>query len=253
MDRDDAIRKVRGLQAIASDERASPNEAAAAAGVARKLVEKYGIVDADLRPPEPEFEFFGMKLFFFNEQIQPHLDRIKVEIDAALATADQFDLQNRMDTYCRFYKDLRILVEGSTYMDKLKQRRDAAVKDYYQAESEAYRQRRKAWRDENPEDWEPIDQAYEDVTIHEHARDYTAIYSSLRKDSVERIVGIHETKLYLRAVQHHDCVLCGLDGLEARGLIGLFGNPNDDDKWKRDWMHVNCAIEAGIEIPKKKV
>lgn len=226
-DQEDVRRKVQGLMRLAADEGNNEHERAAAEQKAIALRLKHGISDDDLAGLEEddEFIFFGHRMFFFVRHIQPHLIRIKDEIDRALAKADALDLLNKATTYSRVYKEIRQMVEGSYYTGQLKARRDVVVKEYYQSVADDY-------ATDHGGDVSATMQ-------HEWARDRTASACDLRKDTVERIVGITSQAIWMKEMRSIVCERCGLDGNEKRQVCDLY-----EVDGERIWRHPACHEEA---------
>lgn len=245
MNRDDAVRKVGALMRLHADERGNEAERANALRQATALRLKFGISDHALELElaaaelDEETEFFGHKLFFYSRNIAPHVDAIRAEIAGALAKADQLDPLNRAETYCRLYRDLRDIVEGATWASHstaLKTKRDAAVKAYYQQVAYEYA----ASHDSSSG-------FYFERMQHEWARDRTASVCDLRKDAVERIVGITEKSMWLKEARANVCSACGLDGNEKRQVCELYDG-DDGDGTGRVWMHPACKEKEASDV-----
>jgi hypothetical protein len=240
-DRSDALRKVQGLMALAAPTSgASDEEKAAAERKAIALRLKHGISDHMLELAQASAdmdgtEFFGHLLFFYGQHLAAHVEAIRAEIAAALTKVDKLDPLNRAEMYCKLYRELRDTVEGATWASSdigLKPKRDAAVKALYQQIAYEYA----ASRDHSDRDSFGFERMQ-----HEWARDRTASACDLRKDVVERIVGVSEKSIWRKELRSYVCERCGLDGNEKRETCDLF-----DVDGERKWLHPAChtATEA---------
>jgi len=203
VNRFEALRKVTALSRLAA--RTSSEEADSAEAKAIELRLKYGISDAEVaaevRDEADDVVFFGHRLMYYVNKIDPHVKRIAEEIDVAMAKIDELDPQNRLKEACRFYLDIRKLVEkgsANKYFgidQNLQVRRNAVVKAYYEHERATIIARHR-----DPSMWpDGYDFGEPDpIRVHDHALTYTARHSDLRKDTVENIVGVHLKKLYER-------------------------------------------------------
>lgn len=172
-------------------------EAAMALEQVIKLRLKYGISDGELETAKAARyltnqgnEHLAKKWFFYSRAIQPHLTNIEMEMQAALDEMDRLDIGDRMQRYCQFLQEMRSRIEAKAANAQhgfraLALRRDDVVREYYQAELEAYR----------------VQGFTDEVMAHQHARSYTSMHSDLDKATVERIVGVREKDLMLKAWQ----------------------------------------------------
>jgi hypothetical protein len=119
---------------------------------------------------------------------------------------------------------MRGWLDGAYYKDQLKERRDKVVKDFYQLVAYNYAAERNGDVSETMQ--------------HTWARDRTASACDLRKDVVERIVGISEHELLIKAHRTLVCEKCGKDGNEGRQMCDLY-----EIDGERQWMHPDCAPE----------
>lgn len=186
MEKTDAIRKVKGLEALAADEGASEQERAAATATATKLREKYEVTDADIEGSEP-FIFFGSDIFFFYREIQPLLKKAEEAINEALAKADAAPLlRDKVETYAKIHQAVKHAAEetGSPHgmRNRLKSRRNAVIREAITQEFEEY-YRTYTEGEELSEDY----QAHYRNAAMSWAIWRVAMECDLRKDVVERI------------------------------------------------------------------
>lgn len=239
MNRDDAVRKVAALMRLHADERGSADERQSALEQAAKMRLKFGISDHALElelaaENMDDTEFFGHLLFFYGRHIAPHVEAIRAEIAAAIVKMDKLDPLNKAETYSKLYRELRDTTEGSTWASSsigFKPKRDAAVKAYYKQVAYEY-----------AANHEGMSGFHRERMQHEWARDRTASACDLRKDVVERIVGISEKSLWLKEARSMVCSACGLDGNEKRQVCELYDG-DDGDGTGRVWMHPACHEE----------
>ena len=178
--------------------RYGPHEIRQRLGLPLFWIELEDIADVD---EADDVVFFGHRLMYYVNKIDPHVKRIAEEIDVAMAKIDELDPQNRLKEACRFYLDIRKLVEkgsANKYFgidQNLQVRRNAVVKAYYEHERATIIARHR-----DPSMWpDGYDFGEPDpIRVHDHALTYTAMHSDLRKDTVENIVGVHLKKLYER-------------------------------------------------------
>lgn len=181
MTRDDALRKVRSLLALAA--RTNEHEAEVANAAAVRLRLRHGIADDELVDEnEEEVEILGMKLFWYSRKIKPRVEAIRDEIQRAKTAMSAESLRAQLEHTAKLYEDLRVVLDyKSNQRQGLKQDRDDLVRAYYEEQL-------KSWFDEEDDEVS--------VYAHRTAVSYTSMACDLRKDHVERIVGRSEKKMW---------------------------------------------------------
>jgi hypothetical protein len=245
MERDDAIRKIRRLIAVADSPTAPGPERESARDMAAKMRERHGITDGDLADPDDELlaSFFGERLFYYHSTVMPRLASIQREIALVVADLNKAGPEQRAWMLTKFYRDLRGQLEGVAYgVPGLRVERDRAIKAYYWAYIEREMTSDEEWAKERGR--APY---YDrnDPQLHSRAVTYLRMATDMRTKDLERIVGRTESELWELEHRKHVCVACGLDGLEGREMPGYYEFPEGQDDvdvtWrKRHWVHPSC-------------
>jgi len=192
MNKDDALRKVIALYTLANGG-TSEGEASAARSKADKLRLKFGISDADMEfEQEPEIEFFGVKFMFYAKRIAPLMDGIRANVKSALKRANDEDSRNRLDVIVHLLGDMKYQVELIT------KARDEAVKEAYKEKIAEY-----------------VARGFAADDPHAHSMSVSMIKGDLRKDTVERIVGVFENVLYRKQAEEYLANEKDRDGLDG--------------------------------------
>ena len=182
MTRDDALRKVKSLYALADS--TSPHEAQTALQAAVRLRLRYGIGDDDLAEEEEDVILFGMPVFWYQRKIGKRLDRIRADLMGAFKDMEGHSLRTRVESASRLYSDMKDVLDYDPISnpDKrgLKQRRDELVKEFYEQELSGYKK----------------EEGEYSIHAHRMSVSHTAMACDLRKDVVERIVGRSEKKMW---------------------------------------------------------
>jgi len=194
MDKAQAVAKVLQMKKIAERTNHDGERENAEAQMI-KLRLAHGISNDDLagavaEEEQDSFSLFGARLF--SRTTDKEKDAIRAAVDAALAKLEKLDPLNRSKDTARFFKFISDLTDDYS---KLKRARDQAVKAYFdfevdqRAHWEVYETRngRVVPRPPTPEEVAETKASYSTL---EFARDRAATWSDLRKDHVERIVGI---------------------------------------------------------------
>lgn len=196
MEKVDAARKVRMLETLAGNEGASEPERDAAKATALKLREKHAITDDDIARSEPFF-FMGSDVFFWSREIEPLVAQAGALIEKAIARADKAGQRERLETYVKLHQVMKHAAEETGWPQsqglrvKLKSRRNAVIREAYALKVEdVYASSLNIHREVYGTD---ADEA-EKPAMRAEAADRAAFYLSLdigmRRDVVERIVGI---------------------------------------------------------------
>ena len=170
-DKDDAIRKVRAMLAQA-ESTTFPEEAKTFEEKVIALRLRHGISDADLQAAEDEdddFEFFGVKMFWYSSRITPLTKEMRGMLDKVMAKLAKENLGTRTETLVRFRDDVRDIVQ------RIERERDALIKELYEA---------------HLAEWTKEGYEADDVHAHEMAISSTKFHTrDMRSDTIERIVG----------------------------------------------------------------
>lgn len=195
-DKDGAIRKVRGLQTIADDERCAQGERDNARSLADRLKAKHGITDDDLVEHDGVGGLFdGMfSAFRWGRVVREETNRIWADVDALVdrMLRDEKGAARAEAVNAVFGAIRAKLGDTSTYLPPgtLKDRRDEALYDYFVALDASDRKDRSAWED--PEADPDVARMYETMRL-ERLYDRVASrvkdsHASLNKLQVEKIV-----------------------------------------------------------------
>lgn len=179
MKRDAALRKVVTLMKLAAS--TSAEEADSARIKALDLRVKYGISETDVAPEfdtEPEFVFFGVRFGFYAKQIQPAVSSAREYVEIALRRIGE----GHVDELVHLHKDMK------NVLALVEEARDAAIKQTYQSEIDGL-----------------IENGWEANSAHTHRIAVGRVKGDLRRDTIERIVGVFEKSLWkARVVEQID-------------------------------------------------
>lgn len=220
--KDDQTRKVKAL--LAKADSTTPEEAASLRAKAQQIRLKYGVSDQDLIDAESleELDALGFDLFRNLGRLTNHTKAIRAEIDRAKATIDRLPENDQASLYQKLRTDVKGMLET------LDRQRDRAVRSLYQRMMEA--ELKQSYRSGSSAD---------DPHLHEHVVTMVNINTDVRKDQIERIVGVSSKGLWLKLQRANVCTVCGLDGNQGREMCGLYGDRPDSE-----WMHASCAEGA---------
>lgn len=274
MERDDAVRKVRSLLAMADHPGTSSEEAASARALAIKLRGKHGILDSDLiEHDEIGGLFEGMfDAFRWSGTVRDEVEKIWKQVDALVDRLMRDEKgKARAEAVNAVYGHLRRrLGDDTTDPGKttLKYRRNEVLTDFYDAYLANKNKDDRRWRtkDLSPEDVAACieynkERSYEDV-----AWRIKTDGASLNKTQVAKIVAkIHNDRAYARrrarekAAQEQPCRYCGVTGpieremqepIKRRGTyhtITYKGKETTHAYWDDDTVfsaHPSCWREA---------
>lgn len=217
--KDDQVRKVKAL--LSKAESTTAEEAESLRAKAQQIRLKYGVSDQDLADLEglEELDALGFDLFRHLGRLSAHTKAIRSEIDRAKATVASLPESDQAGLYQKLRNDVKGMLEI------LDRDRDAAVRVLYRQTMDA--ELKQTWREDATRD---------DPSLHDHVVSMVAIHSDVRKDQIERIVGVSSKGLWLKIYRSKICAVCGLDGNDGREPCGLFGERPD-----REWVHHACA------------
>jgi Protein of unknown function (DUF2786) len=254
VERDDAIRKIRRLIAVADSPTAPDPERQSARDMAAKLRTKYGINDGDLTDADTDTDdgndlfnaLFGDRIFYYHEHVMPHLTAISREVLAAVAGIKKAGPEQRARMMTKFYADLRNQLDGRTYYGPpgVRAERDQAIKDYYWAYIDSQLAEDRHWAAEGGK--KPFySEGRDEPQLHIYAMGRLRRITDMRTRELEKIVGRTENELWEKQHRKHVCVACGLDGADGREMAGYYEwpaeQPDVDVPFRqRAWVHPGC-------------